>query len=423
VQTYDANGKCDTYGSGDCDAYNYYVKSSSKYCKDCFSPGSFSNKCTLGCGAVAMGQVMYYWKYPMDYDWCNMVDELKTYSLNYNNERNATAKLLFDCAKSINTTFCLGFTCASSALPSYICSSLKNDYSYNSDANFRLKSSYKWATWKKKITDDLDNGRPVIYGSFGLNSDAHTFICDGYRSDDKFYFNFGWGGWQDGWYAVDYIRPIRKFVKDKYGNVIDTLYHHYDVSERAIFNIYPKSDKDHCNNNATITNTTQSIPEYPTNLTVNFGNTNNTITSGKNVTYKAHNSIIIKPGFKAVAGSKFRAHIEPCANCPKTGGTSPAPRNPNVDWEGEYEEFNNISNSEGNIFVYPNPTTGIVNIEVFGNTEIQSISVFDVSGRMLQKNIAFVGNTLNLSYLIDGVYFLKIQTLSGQTTHKVIIRK
>ena len=53
----------------DLHAYNYYVTESSNSCESCLA----------GCVAVAMGQIMNYWKYPVyapykaeQFDWCNM---------------------------------------------------------------------------------------------------------------------------------------------------------------------------------------------------------------------------------------------------------------------------------------------------------------------------------------------------------------
>jgi len=99
-----------------------------------------------------------------------------------------------------------------------------------------------------------------------------------------------------------------------------------------------------------------------------------------------------------------------------------APPNPNNNSENEDENSNNITNSESSISIFPNPTTGIVNI-IAENTKIENISVFDISGKVLENNSNFAGTTLDLSWLSNGVYFIKIQTPSEQTTHKVIIQK
>ena len=75
------------------------------------------------------------------------------------------------------------------------------------------------------------------------------------------------------------------------------------------------------------------------------------------------------------------------------------------------------------INIYPNPTTGIINITVSDNTEIKAISIFDISGRILKNDINFTENILDLSYLNNGTYFLKILMSFGQTIHKVTIKK
>ena len=437
---------------GICNAYNHYVTSNKIYCKDtCFTSyselasslkGSSTNRCPPGCTAVAMAQVMYYWKYPMQYDWCNMEDSLAVMSNincdqvpfqnpdgnwqwkkicdpnpNYEKQRNAVAKLIYDAAESeIWSDYCFGATCQTTAAPFRIGIALRNDFGYHSDANFHWKSCCSNGTWTYYLTTNLKAGRPVIYGSLGTNADAHCFVCDGYGSNyspngfvEYFHFNWGWGGlYNDSWWALDYIRPGGS---------------HYDISEYAVFDIYPSTNFDFCNFNYTlpIPLQLQLLPIYPTNLTVNFTTNNNTITSGQNVTYKAHKSIIIKPGFRAAAGSNFRAHIEPCAKCPQ-GSPSPAPQNPNVYLENEDEHSNNIPNLSSSISVFPNPTTGIVNI-IAENTKIENISVFDISGKVLENNTSFAGTTLDLSWLSNGIYFIKIKTLSEQTTHKVIIQK
>jgi len=392
---------------GDCPAYNYHVTSTSSI--QC-SKKNCGNRCPLGCAAVAMGQVMNYWKYPMTYDWCNMPNMLNSYESDYVKKRNTVAKFLKDCADAASTSFCIG-NCSSSATLIASRSALVNDFNYSKDAKHRLRSDYLLypTKWKNFIKTDLNNGRPVIYGSVGVG-DGHWWVIDGYDdSNDKFQFKIGHRGKNDGWYTLDNI----------------TINPHWNISQEAIFEIYPSTYFDFCNYNLEVNSTVMASillnMVYPTNLTVNFNQpTYNTINPGQNVTYKAHNSIIIKPGFRAAAGSNFRAHIEPCAKCPQ-GSPSPAPQNPNVYLENENEQ-NNIPNTESSISVFPNPTTGIVNI-ISQNAKIESISVFDISGKVLENNTSFAGTTLDLSWLSNGIYFIKIKTLSEQVTHKVIIQK
>lgn len=82
-----------------------------------------------------------------------------------------------------------------------------------------------------------------------------------------------------------------------------------------------------------------------------------------------------------------------------------------------------LQDTPASISLFPNPTTGIVNILVLGDVEIKSINVFDVAGRVLKSNAAFAGNTLDLSDLSNGIYLVQIRTSAEQATHKVTIKK
>ena len=417
---------------GDCKAYNYYVTESNNVCsKDCDAK-NVSNKCPAGCTAVAMAQIMYYWKYPLNYDWCNMQDSLSTilkiencreirvpylnggwiwidicdttYNANYEKERNAVAHLIRECGVKIWTEYCRKDKCASGAYIIDAATALQISNNYN--ANFLL-----WPqTRVNKVKENLDKGQPILFSGWGPGDiGGHSFVCDGYKSNNTFHFNWGWNGNYNGiWFKLDNI-----YVGE--GS-------YWNINAKAVFDIYPKGNVDYCNYNRTLNSTLAAVTKYQTNLIVDFTNsTYNTINSGQNVEYRAHNSIVIKPGFHAKSGSTVRMHIEPCANCPERRTPNSAPPRPNTDFETEDENFN-ILNSESSISVFPNPTTGIVNI-ISHNTKIESISVFDISGKTLQNNASFAGTTLDLSWLSNGIYFVKIQTPSEQVTHKIIIQK
>ena len=74
---------------------------------------------------------------------------------------------------------------------------------------------------------------------------------------------------------------------------------------------------------------------------------------------------------------------------------------------------------DDSISVYPNPVKEIVNINSID--KINSVSLYDVQGRLLFVNLAN-GNTaeLNLASNANGIYFLKIKTQSGTKTEKII---
>ncbi len=67
---------------------------------------------------------------------------------------------------------------------------------------------------------------------------------------------------------------------------------------------------------------------------------------------------------------------------------------------------NSIANPSAScLSAYPNPTTGIININ--SDIEIQSVTVMDITGKQVMYTEE-VNNTINIAKLEDGIYFLKI---------------
>ncbi len=75
-----------------------------------------------------------------------------------------------------------------------------------------------------------------------------------------------------------------------------------------------------------------------------------------------------------------------------------------------------------NFSMYPNPSTGIVNLAGKNNMAINTIQLTDLNGRVVRNiNANGVSETqINISDLTTGVYFLNVQTDSGTGTTKVV---
>ncbi len=69
------------------------------------------------------------------------------------------------------------------------------------------------------------------------------------------------------------------------------------------------------------------------------------------------------------------------------------------------------------VSVYPNPTTGIFNIEV---TEDAEITIIDISGKIISQFQNFTTSQVDLSNQANGIYFIKIQTENEIITRKLI---
>lgn len=70
--------------------------------------------------------------------------------------------------------------------------------------------SRDWCTdnelWEKMIKNDIENGRPVLYG--GRSEDVgHAFILDGYNPDGYYHVNWGWSGTSNGYFLLSVLDP------------------------------------------------------------------------------------------------------------------------------------------------------------------------------------------------------------------------
>lgn len=82
----------------------------------------------------------------------------------------------------------------------------------------------------------------------------------------------------------------------------------------------------------------------------------------------------------------------------------------------------NISESDYlNLELFPNPVKDVLTIK--GKTIIESITIYDVSGRLIDKT-SFISNKniieFDTSKLIQGTYFAKIKTERGESVKKII---
>jgi hypothetical protein len=73
--------------------------------------------------------------------------------------------------------------------------------------------------------------------------------------------------------------------------------------------------------------------------------------------------------------------------------------------------------SRGNISVYPNPTTGMLNIRTAGEV-IRETRLFDITGQLVLQS----GNTtsIDISQVSRGLYLLHIITENGVVTERVV---
>lgn len=189
--------------------YNYY-------CPTCSSGGNGGHVYT-GCVATAMAQVLKYWNYPTTgngshsythstyneqtanfgettYDWNNMPNSLSSSS--NQTSIDAVATLIYHCGVSVDMNYGTG---SSGAYSIDVPPALINYFNYAPSATYVSRDGFADSQWIAFLKNELDEGRPMYYSGSNTGS-GHAFVCDGYRSDDYFHFNWGWSG-SDGSYG------------------------------------------------------------------------------------------------------------------------------------------------------------------------------------------------------------------------------
>ena len=201
------------------------------YCPSC--NGGSGNHVYTGCVATAMAQLMKYWNYPTagngshtythptygeqsanfgatSYDWDNMPNSL--YSNSSQTQINAVATLMYHCGVAVEMNYGSGSSGANSG---NVAPAMIDYFRYSPSATFVARSAYSDEQWKAFLKNELDEGRPLYYSGNNTNS-GHAFVCDGYRSDDFFHFNWGWSGYDgnygsahgnNGYWAIGSLSP------------------------------------------------------------------------------------------------------------------------------------------------------------------------------------------------------------------------
>lgn len=83
--------------------------------------------------------------------------------------------------------------------------------------------------------------------------------------------------------------------------------------------------------------------------------------------------------------------------------------------EANHEEPSSIEDAvAGSVAVFPNPTTGIVNIAAEGLTNVK---VYDVTGRVVMNTVE---SSFDISELEAGVYFVNVATVNGSAVKRIV---
>ena len=191
-----------------------------------------------GCVATAMSMVMKYWNWPTQgngehsytpsgyptqtvnfgattYNWSNMPNSCN------NSNYQAVATLMYHCGVSVDMMYGPG---SSGAYSQDVPPAIANYFRYTDQANRLDRDLYSKLEWEEMLIASLSEGFPLYYSGSDSNG-GHAFVCCGYReSDRKFYFNWGWSGFNNSYFAID---------------ALNTYSGNFNTGQAAIFDFIP----------------------------------------------------------------------------------------------------------------------------------------------------------------------------------------
>ena len=183
----------------------------------------YSGHCKSGCVANAMSQIMRYWEWPRhgqgghgydassyygDYGWQEANFEDATYRFELmpdfldfaspQAEVDATALLEYHAGVSVDMGYGAN---ASGAYSENVGPGMSDYFRYSPEWEHRYKPNGSGA-WMNDLRANLDAGMPLYYASQG-DAGGHAYVLDGYDTNGMFHLNWGWAGFDNGWYAID----------------------------------------------------------------------------------------------------------------------------------------------------------------------------------------------------------------------------
>lgn len=124
-------------------------------------------------------------------------------NVNYTEEQaNEVARMMVD----LGTANKASYDSETGAFTAQLVVTMGKYMRYNKQARCIYRAGYTDEKWIALIKSELDANRPLIYSGEGAQG-GHCFILDGYDSENYLRFNWGWGGYLNGYFLVTSLTP------------------------------------------------------------------------------------------------------------------------------------------------------------------------------------------------------------------------
>lgn len=357
--------------------------------------------CIVGCSAVALGQILWYWRWPdyaeipkninryggvsggtikRYYDWDNMPSYLYNSTDMY--KVDAVAKFLRDCGYAEEMWYG-GDDWSMAGI-----AKIKRAMDRNFNLHYNNVHEYSWIDMEQILIDEIDYLRPVLCQAWNNDDElySHSFVIDGYNivSDEvKFHINWGWGEYCNDFYDLGFsgYDGNRTFLTEIYpdcsvrSNVINGISETQIISD-TIANYYSTDD-----------------------IVLNQTNSPLTIEGGGHLIVESGSSISLKPGFHAKIGSSVRLSIRDICTTSGVSRTMLA----KYHYEGE-----KLSSQNSKLILSPNQTNDIITIT--SHEQLEDIRIYTVTGQCVLQTKQ---TEINMSTFSAGIYIVTVTTSNG----------
>ena len=222
--------------------------------------GGPGGRAYAGCVATAMSMVMKRWNWPEHgqgshsytpsgyptqsadfentyYQWSNMPDNIN------NSNYQAVALLMYHCGVAVDMQYGAN---GSGAHSQDVPGAIANYFRYTDHATRYERDLYSKYEWEEMLIANLQEGFPLYYSGADGN-EGHAFVCCGYReSDRKFYFNWGWSGFNNNYFAIDALNTYSGSFNDYQSAIADMIPDYvYNGLIPAVTDLYVAADNAH----------------------------------------------------------------------------------------------------------------------------------------------------------------------------------
>ena len=224
-------------------------------------PAGSNGRAVTGCVATALGQLLNYFRYPekgtgsygydhpvyghLEVDFSQQTYDYDQMAVSLTAENEEVAKLLYNIGVSVDMEYGPKSSGMTNHKGAY---TLKTYFGYDPETKYLFKDSLPDDfDWNGTLIDHLNRKIPLYYAGWADYEfiSGHGFIIDGYSDETHFHFNWGWGGYLDGYYAIDNLTP---------GGADFTLLH------EVIVNAVPQTSLTNCKE-LKVTNSIEGIIE------------------------------------------------------------------------------------------------------------------------------------------------------------------